>query len=305
MNRCAAGSTAATAVQARSMARAELLRLARPVSRSFSLSLRFLPAPLAPPITLAYLLARLSDTVADAPAPFLSARQSLLQRWQENPLAVEGDEPGFPDSAREPEKALWQAWPQLRRSLEASPVREEILCVWRRILQGQSFDVQRALAGTEASPLTWPDLIEYTDQVAGCVGPFWNRLGHKLLPPWSVADPALLEKAGRSYGQALQLVNICRDAVSDLQGGRCYLAASDRDRALALLTEGLRRGRQVAASLVPWRARWATGLPGALAAVMVPGLRRGAAVRLPRAAVYRCLLGELLRSLRPPRNFTK
>src|SRR2546427_12927969 len=40
-------------------------KLLRSVSRSFYLSIRFLPAQLREPIALAYLLARTTDTVAD------------------------------------------------------------------------------------------------------------------------------------------------------------------------------------------------------------------------------------------------
>jgi len=39
----------------------------RSVSRSFYLSIRFLPAALREPVALAYLLARTTDTVADTP----------------------------------------------------------------------------------------------------------------------------------------------------------------------------------------------------------------------------------------------
>ena len=41
----------------------------RSVSRSFYLSLRILPAALREPLSLAYLLARATDTIADTPEP--------------------------------------------------------------------------------------------------------------------------------------------------------------------------------------------------------------------------------------------
>ncbi|MBP6602801.1 MAG: squalene/phytoene synthase family protein, partial [Verrucomicrobiales bacterium] len=41
--------------------------LLKSVSRSFYLSMRFLPAGMRDPISLGYLLARFSDTIADAP----------------------------------------------------------------------------------------------------------------------------------------------------------------------------------------------------------------------------------------------
>ena len=48
----------------RKQLRGEVLRS---VSRSFYLSLRVLPKPLRDPLSLAYLLARATDTIADTP----------------------------------------------------------------------------------------------------------------------------------------------------------------------------------------------------------------------------------------------
>src|SRR5438094_263425 len=53
--------------------------LLRPVSRSFYLSIRFLPALLREPIALAYLLARITDTVADTSQIATSVRMETLK----------------------------------------------------------------------------------------------------------------------------------------------------------------------------------------------------------------------------------
>src|SRR5437899_11423651 len=53
--------------------------LLRSVSRSFYLSIRFLPAQLREPIALAYLLARTTDTVADTPRISATLRVETLQ----------------------------------------------------------------------------------------------------------------------------------------------------------------------------------------------------------------------------------
>src|SRR5213593_4508240 len=52
--------------------------LLRSVSRSFYLSIRFLPAQLREPIALAYLLARTTDTVADTSQISTSVRMETL-----------------------------------------------------------------------------------------------------------------------------------------------------------------------------------------------------------------------------------
>ena len=57
--------------------------LLREVSRSFYLSLRVLPAEVRPQISLAYLLARASDTVADTGIVARERRLELLRRMRE------------------------------------------------------------------------------------------------------------------------------------------------------------------------------------------------------------------------------
>jgi len=51
----------------------------RSVSRSFYLSIRFLPAQLREPVALAYLLARTTDTVADTARIAGSVRMETLK----------------------------------------------------------------------------------------------------------------------------------------------------------------------------------------------------------------------------------
>src|SRR5881394_1712783 len=51
----------------------------RSVSRSFYLSIRFLPAPLREPVALAYLLARATETVADTPRISRTLRAETLK----------------------------------------------------------------------------------------------------------------------------------------------------------------------------------------------------------------------------------
>ena len=51
------------------------------VSRSFYLSLRFLPGGFRAPVSLGYLLARASDTIADAGEWSVGERRELLNRF--------------------------------------------------------------------------------------------------------------------------------------------------------------------------------------------------------------------------------
>src|SRR6478752_5599722 len=55
------------------------LPLLKAVSRSFYLSLRILPAPLRDPLSLGYLLARATDTIADTSEPPVELRINALR----------------------------------------------------------------------------------------------------------------------------------------------------------------------------------------------------------------------------------
>src|SRR3954451_24890011 len=62
----------------------------RSVSRSFYLSLRFLPKALRDPLSLAYLLARATDTIADTPEPAAEVRAEALRNLAS---AIQGESP--------------------------------------------------------------------------------------------------------------------------------------------------------------------------------------------------------------------
>ena len=65
-------------------------------------------------------------------------------------------------------------------------------------------------------------LREYTYLVAGCVGEFWTRVCFRKVESFTARVEADMLEMGRKYGRGLQLVNILRDAGSDLRAGRCY-----------------------------------------------------------------------------------
>src|ERR1051326_7222356 len=74
--------------------------LLRATSRSFYLTLRVLPRPVRPQISLAYLLARTSDTIADTQVLSLEQRLDALRRFrsrvlgeQSGPLQLAACEP--------------------------------------------------------------------------------------------------------------------------------------------------------------------------------------------------------------------
>ncbi|MBE7940059.1 MULTISPECIES: squalene/phytoene synthase family protein [Ramlibacter] len=222
---------------------AELLPLLRGVSRSFYLSVRVLPGPLRHPIGLAYLLARATDTVADAPGLPAAARLELLDALDAaiqaaamplslaQRLAQAGE--GLPDAC---EAALLRALPGCFAALAGLSAgdRAATQAVLREIASGQRLDLQR-FPGTGA-PRALADeaeAVDYMQRVAGCVGGFWTAMCAAHLPGFAELPEAQMRALGESLGRGLQRINILRDAGADLAAGRCYFPAS-RLQALGL-----------------------------------------------------------------------
>src|SRR5438874_1785174 len=206
--------------------------LLRSVSRSFYLSIRFLPALLREPIALAYLLARTSDTVADTSQIPLMVRIETLKLLSD---AIQGA------ASRDVIADLTASFVSLqenrseRQLLEALPDcllwlnqmehanRNDIRVVLEQITRGQMLDLERFGEPTEVRALgTAADLDEYTYLVAGCVGEFWTRVCFRHVRYCASRPEDELVAPGRRDGMGLQLINVLRDAVVDLCVGRCY-----------------------------------------------------------------------------------
>jgi farnesyl-diphosphate farnesyltransferase len=205
--------------------------LLRDVSRSFYLTLRVLPREIRPQISLAYLLARATDTIADTKAVPRAKRIVALQQLQN--LSHVPDLGAMADQQTSPaEKQLLERLEDCVIALgqfdEADGRRiQELLKI---IVSGQIFDLQQFPGETEKDLValsTDDQLDRYTYMVAGCVGEFWTRMciAHlKGLESWSSGE---MEQLGIRFGKGLQLVNVLRDLPKDLRIGRCYLPVKD------------------------------------------------------------------------------
>ncbi len=270
--------------------------LLRSVSRSFYLSIQALPRPLRDPVGLAYLLARTSDTIADTEAIESATRVEMLDGFAE---AVAGKSDGrevaeklrahfVPRQQNEPEKELISGGAEMFQNLEQTVAddRAEIRRLLAIIIQGQRIDLTRWPSGPLTALSTAEDLREYTYLVAGCVGEFWTNLCLRKVPGFTVRDPEEMKTLGRKYGCGLQLINILRDAGSDLRAGRCYFPE-----------EELRAEKITAAQLLdapekflPIHRRWMDEARGGLDA----GLEYCIAINAPRiriASVLPALIG--------------
>jgi farnesyl-diphosphate farnesyltransferase len=208
---------------------AEILRS---VSRSFYLSIRFLPTQLREPIAAAYLLARTTDTVADTGQISGNVRIETLkllsngiQGTASRDVVAELLTSFVSLQENASERQLLESLPDLLARLEEMEHadRNDIRLVLEKITRGQMLDLQRFDNPQETRSLsTAADLDDYTYLVAGCVGEFWTRLCFRHVRQFSTRSEDEMLVLGKRYGMALQLINVLRDAGSDLRAGRCY-----------------------------------------------------------------------------------
>ncbi len=217
-------------------------KLLAAVSRSFYLTLKALPKELREPVSLAYLLARTADTMADTAAVPESVRGQCLRAFAalirepdaaaEALLAAKLAAEFAPLQTDAAERRLMErmdgalAWLRTLRG----EARVAVLEVLERIIAGQLLDIERFPAdGGLRSLRTRAELDDYTWRVAGCVGEFWTRLCASELEA-AFAEGVTLEEMtadGTRMGKGLQLVNILRDVGKDMTLGRCYLPEED------------------------------------------------------------------------------
>lgn len=216
--------------------------LLKQVSRSFYLTLRILPRPVRAQLSLAYLLARASDTVVDTQLVEIGRRRdALLQIRSSIREACEGQKPQIPDFGEFIEaqkRSEGQGSPAERLLLErlgeifvvlgefSAEDRRRIRSVLDTITHGQETDLIRfgdASTDRIAALGTDEELDTYTFQVAGCVGEFWTYMCRAHAFPSAPLDDELLIANGIRFGKGLQLVNILRDLPKDLRNGRCYI----------------------------------------------------------------------------------
>ena len=283
------------------------------VSRSFYLSIRLLPKKLRDPVSLGYLLARASDTIADTtelPVDLRMENLRLLVR------GIQGEALGdaivdlsaslAPVQKNKAERALIESLQSCLDWLDQSDVldREEVRAVLEQINRGQLLDLERFQNPKQIVALeTSTRLDEYTHLVAGSAGEFWTRLCFRHLPKFTAQSEDDMLGMGKRYGMGLQLINILRDAGADLRAGRCYFPKEElavvamepsqilreperfqpiyrkwREKA----EEGIEAGLKYANAIRNRRVRVATALPGLIGARTLALLRNAGTTALHR-----------------------
>ncbi len=290
------------------------------VSRSFYLTIQFLPRPLREPVSLAYLLARATDTIADTSTIAASVRLTTLHdlaRVIAGDLEFDTIEGALREFAAQQsdqhERILVE---NLRNCFDwlakiEAVDRAEIRAVLSTIVRGQRLDVERFGDRSAVNSLcSAGELEEYTYLVAGCVGEFWTKLGFRRLPPFATRSAEEMARLGVSYGKGLQLINVLRDRNVDLRNGRDYLPAEELAKSqleevfarwLGEAEEQLDRGIDYCCSLTNWRVRFATALPALIGARTIALLRTAGPaqqkIKVPRRKVQLIVLAALVASV--------
>ena len=223
-------------------------------SRTFALAIPMLPEPTCREVSIAYLLMRVADTLEDSTrwasqrriqelgryskllqAPSLDIAHGLSSRWLEDrPL----DEAGYLD--------LIAALPRVIVALSDLPkASQEIISRYTSSTADQMAIFQERTDESGRLELeTLDDLRAYCHAVAGIVGAMLTELF--LLEREELALVASpLRRGANAFGEGLQLVNILKDAASDLAEGRSYLPSQvDRADIFALARRDLEVARE-------------------------------------------------------------
>ena len=214
-------------------------KLLEGTSRSFYLTLKRLPKSVKGQIGLLYLLARISDTIADSGE---SGGEDLLELLEDYNNRAQGHSNSMPDFSNLSDVQENPAEGLLLRGAhgpielleEASVVDQELI---RRcldiIISGQRMDLERFQHkdGSGIRSLSrYEEMDDYAYRVAGSVGEFWTEICLEHAFEASAELKEELMSSGVRFGKALQLINILRDIPEDLEIGRCYIPTDDLEK---------------------------------------------------------------------------
>ena len=296
----------------------ELWHLLKGVSRSFYLSVRFLPSRIRPAIALGYLLARASDTIADANSLAAADRLKILNQLRAQLFTVDpGLRRGLKECAQQqPDGAERQLLEQVEEILTCArqlPQNDQdlLLEVLGRIMRGQILDIERFELASSLHALRSPaQLDEYIYLVAGSVGEFWTKLCLQAWTAYARVDDKKIVTLGTEYGKGLQLVNVLRDYPQDVRLGRSYLPVTgplseDIKVAEPLFQEWrgvarryLESGAQYVQAIRPIRVRFACALPVLIGIETLGKMKTvppfGQKIKVSRGRVYWLMLLSLL-----------
>ena len=209
----------------------ELDSILEGTSRSFYLSLKELPRAIRPQVSLLYMLARTSDTIADSEGGEPKELLEALESYDDFTQGRSSDAPELSSfsqfQSNKSEGLLLKNVETVVSRIEgfSDSDQEAIRSCLGIIISGQILDLNRfSLAEEDIASIEKDDeLDDYAYRVAGSVGEFWTQMSlTHLFKLESGKENELFEKGVR-FGKSLQMINILRDIPSDLALGRCYI----------------------------------------------------------------------------------
>ncbi len=200
-------------------------------SRTFALAIPWLPPELRHSVGVAYLLFRVADTLEDAARWDAHRRIEALRRFMallESPEPAQAEALGHALCAARPVDhegylALLAALPGVLEELGrvAPAPRAVIASHVGRTARGMA-ELTASAEGGAIKLRTLDELRSYCYVVAGIVGEMLTELFVLHEPRLGRAAPSLRADAAR-FGEALQLVNVLKDAHDDEREGRRFL----------------------------------------------------------------------------------
>jgi farnesyl-diphosphate farnesyltransferase len=198
------------------------------VSRTFALTIPQLPPALATPVTSAYLLCRIADTIEDEPALTPPETLEFLQRFSAV-VAGAGDASALArdlvqrlsERTSPTERDLVEHMDRVMRVTETFGKAERAAiqrCVQLMCYGMPRFQFNASLGGLAKST----DLDEYCYYVAGVVGEMLTDLFCEYSPEIG-RRRAELSSLAASFAQGLQMTNILKDVWEDRSRGACWL----------------------------------------------------------------------------------
>lgn len=201
------------------------------VSRTFAPTIRMLPKGLNVPVTVAYLLCRIADTVEDTDALSVDEKKNLLTVYA-NIFVADNSKyytvfnrliKNLPNQT--PDDELTHNFPIVYAVYDSfsKMIKTQIGRWVAEMSRGMHKYAQSKLRQKFTFLNTMKELDEYTYFVAGTVGYLLTELFSFYSKKITPAINGRLESLAESFGKGLQLVNIIRDMATDLRRGQSYI----------------------------------------------------------------------------------
>lgn len=198
------------------------------VSRTFALTIPQLPPALAPVVSNAYLLCRITDTLEDEPALSAPDKRRFCDQFAEVVAGSASAErfarelaPRLTESTIPAEHELIRETPRVIAITQrfTRPQRDALVDCIRIMGDGMAWFQEHASARglTDLAALD-----RYCYYVAGVVGEMLTRLFCEYSPVMARLRDTLMPLSV-SFGQGLQMTNILKDVWEDLARGACWL----------------------------------------------------------------------------------